>query len=31
MMTSLFKKADKYDNQLISEFGCLPRLEEPDN
>jgi len=28
MLSSLFKKADELDNLLITEFGCVPRLEE---
>jgi serine protease Do len=28
MLSSLFKKADEYDNILINHFGCIPRLEE---
>jgi len=28
MMSTLFKKADEYDNILINRFGCIPRLEE---
>jgi len=29
MFKSLFEKADEYDNLLIRDFGCVPRLEEP--
>lgn len=28
MLSTLFKKADELDNMLITEFGCVPRLEE---
>lgn len=28
LFQNLFKKADEYDNILINEFGCLPRLQE---
>ena len=28
LFQNLFKKADEYDNILINQFGCLPRLQE---
>lgn len=28
LLQKLFKKADEYDNILIEEYGCMPRLEE---
>jgi serine protease Do len=28
MLSALFKKADFYDNTLMEQFGCTPRLEE---
>jgi serine protease Do len=28
VLQTLFKKADEYDNILIEEYGCMPRLEE---
>lgn len=28
LFQTLFKKADEYDNVLIEQFGCMPRLEE---
>jgi len=28
MFSTLFKRADEYDEILIKEFGCVPRLEE---
>lgn len=29
LFQTLFKKADEYDNILIKQYGCFPRLEEP--
>lgn len=29
LLSTLFKKADEYDNLLITRFGCVPRLQEP--
>jgi serine protease Do len=28
MFSTLFKKADEYDNILMEKYGCIPRLEE---
>jgi serine protease Do len=28
LFRNLFRKADEFDNLLINEYGCIPRLQE---